>query len=213
MPQPPNEAAGLGTLFHNWVAGLLDPLTEEPLAAGIPDRGDTQAQIAQLGEGTVEARRFARWQKAFRTSLWAQRQVVAVERPYDMALAGHRIPARLDAVFAGAIDDTPGQEQEGRYTVVDWKTGRPPRTMAERDERLLQLDLYRIAFSRARGVPIENVDACLFYVGAPAGKRQIGLPRRRGEREILAQILANPTAATVLGEDFDEDVTGSPSSD
>lgn len=213
MPQPPNEAAGLGTLFHNWVAGLLDPLTEEPLTAGIPDRGDTQEQIARLGEGSAEARRLARWQKAFRDSLWAQRQVVAVERPYDMALAGHRIPARLDAVFAGAIDDAPGQEQEGRYTVVDWKTGRPPRTPAERDQRLLQLDLYRIAFSRARGVPIEAVDACLFYVGAPAGRRQIGLVRRRGEQEILAQILANPTAATVLGEDFDEEVTGSPSSD
>ncbi len=202
MPQPPNEAAGLGTLFHNWVAGLLDPLTEEPLTAGIPDRGDTREQIARLGEGSAEERRFARWQKAFRSSVWAKRQVVAVERPYDMALAGHRIPARLDAVFAGAIDDAPGQEQEGRYTVVDWKTGRPPRTPAERDERLLQLDLYRIAFSRARSVPIENVDACLFYVGAPAGKRQIGLTRRRGEQEILAQILANPTAATVLGGGF-----------
>ncbi len=211
MPQPPNEAASLGTLFHNWVAGLLDPLTEEPLAAGIPDRGDVERQIAALGPGTGQARRLARWQKAFEASVWARRRVVAVERPYDMAFAGHRIPARLDAVFAGAVDDAPGAEQEGCYTVVDWKTGRPPRTAQERQDRLLQLDLYRVAFSRARGVPISAVDACLFYVGAPAGKRQIAADRGKSEEEILGPILADPTAALVLGEgqgdDFDEDDT------
>lgn len=206
MPAPPNEAANLGTLFHNWVATLLDPASEEPLEAGIPDPGDVQTQLAALGDSR-EARRLARWQKAFQNSIWARRRVVAVERPYDMALAGHRIPARLDAVFAGALADRPGEEQTGRYTIVDWKTGRPPTTAVQREERLLQLDLYRIAFSRARTIPIGRVDACLFYVSAPAGRRQIPLTTRHTERQIIANILANPAAAAVLGTDFDEDDT------
>ena len=204
MPQGPNESAGLGTLFHNWVAGRLDPLTEEPLQAGIPDREDVETGIRQLGEG-VESRRFARWQKAFNESIWSRRRPIAVERPYDMALAGHRIPARLDAVFAGALDDEPGKEQAGRYTVVDWKTGRRPTTDEQIRQRLLQLDLYRIAFSRARQVPMDHVDACLFYVAAPAGKRQIAALASRSEEEILRTILGNPAAAAVLGTDFDED--------
>lgn len=204
MPQPPNEVASLGTLFHNWVATLLDPETEEPLTAGIPQREDVEATIADL-QGSGEARRFARWQNAFENSRWSRRLVVAVERPYDMALAGHRIPARLDAVFAGGVDDEPGAERDGWYTIVDWKTGRPPMNRDQRAVRLLQLDLYRIAFSRARGVPMDHVEACLFYVNAPAGKRQINSNAHRSEEEIVSAVMNNPAIRAVLADDIDDD--------
>jgi DNA helicase-2/ATP-dependent DNA helicase PcrA len=47
--------------------------------------------------------------------------------------------------------------------IVDWKTGRlPPEDVLP--TKLLQLDVNRLAWSRAKGVPVEDVRACLYYV-------------------------------------------------
>jgi DNA helicase-2/ATP-dependent DNA helicase PcrA len=43
--------------------------------------------------------------------------------------------------------------------------GRPPRTDAEKKERLLQLELYRRAYHAKHGVPLDRIDVALFYVG------------------------------------------------
>ena len=51
-----------------------------------------------------------------------------------------------------------------RVEIVDWKTGRPPRTAAEREERLAQLRLYRRAYQARSGVPAELIDVVLYYV-------------------------------------------------
>ena len=48
---------------------------------------------------------------------------------------------------------------------MDWKTGKPPVTKKERDERMLQLAQYRLAYHKAHGVPLDDIDAALFYVG------------------------------------------------
>ncbi|MGO8608964.1 PD-(D/E)XK nuclease family protein, partial [Rhizobium johnstonii] len=53
----------------------------------------------------------------------------------------------------------------GRIEIVDWKTGRPPRTEHEREDRLLQLRLYRRAYHERTGVPLEQIDVVLYYVG------------------------------------------------
>jgi DNA helicase-2/ATP-dependent DNA helicase PcrA len=47
---------------------------------------------------------------------------------------------------------------------VDWKTGRPPSSAAEREERMLQLALYRLAYHKRHGVPLEEIDVALYYV-------------------------------------------------
>ena len=65
---------------------------------------------------------------------------------------------KLDAVYRR-------EDRGGRIEIVDWKTGRPPRTAAEREERMLQLALYRLAYHRAHGVPLEDIDVALYYVG------------------------------------------------
>ena len=65
---------------------------------------------------------------------------------------------KLDAVYRR-------EDRGGRIEIVDWKTGRPPRTAAEREERMLQLALYRLAYHRAHGVPLEEIDVALYYVG------------------------------------------------
>ena len=222
MPQPPALAAEAGTLFHTWVASFLDhdfsdtdvdsalALLKSPSAAA--PRSTAQHPAAEplaAGQtaGNPDAADFHAWQKAFLSSQWRSRTAVSVEREYDIALPCHRLAAKMDAVFAGRLADKPGREQAGAYTIVDWKTGSRPRDADQQAIRLLQLDIYRLAFSLAAGVDIANVDACLFYVSEkdPA-LRQIDAQPRTAD-EIAAEIVRNPRFAAAMGpaEDLAEE--------
>ena len=222
MPQPPALAAEAGTLFHTWVASFLDhdlsdtdvdsalALLGSPSAAA--PRSTAQHPAAEpLAAGQIagnpDAADFRAWQKAFLSSQWRSRTAVSVEREYDIALPCQRLAAKMDAVFAGHLTDKPGHEQAGAYTIVDWKTGSRPRDADQQAIRLLQLDIYRLAFSLAAGVDIADVDACLFYVSEkdPA-LRQIDAQPRTAD-EIAAEIVRNPRFAAAMGpaEDLAEE--------
>ena len=222
MPQPPALAAEAGTLFHTWVASFLDhdfsdtdvdsalALLGSPSAAA--PRSTAQYPAAEplaAGQtaGNPDAADFRAWQKAFLSSQWRSRTAVSVEREYDIALPCQRLAAKMDAVFAGRLADKPGHEQAGAYTIVDWKTGSRPRDADQQAIRLLQLDIYRLAFSLAAGVDIADVDACLFYVSEkdPA-LRQIDAQPRTAD-EIAAEIVRNPRFAAAMGpaEDLAEE--------
>jgi len=56
--------------------------------------------------------------------------------------------------------DAPG----GGYDVVDWKTGRPPGSEAERDAVSVQLAAYRLAWAALAGVAVADVRAAFYYV-------------------------------------------------
>jgi DNA helicase-2/ATP-dependent DNA helicase PcrA len=60
---------------------------------------------------------------------------------------------RIDAVFAAGADGV---------DVVDWKTGRPP-TGARLRAAAVQLAVYRLAWSRLTGLPLDRVGAAFFY--------------------------------------------------
>ena len=103
-------------------------------------------------------------QENFLRSEWASLQPIEVETEIDFAddslLADgrpHVIICKLDAVYRR-------EDRDGRIEIVDWKTGRPPRTPAERQERMLQLELYRRAYARRHGVPEGEIDVALYYV-------------------------------------------------
>lgn len=213
MPQPPKDAANLGTMFHAWVASRLDPAAGEPgpsaaagdsQQAGISTGSSASSSTADLQvlerlariESNPDdplARRIATWKRAFEESIWSRRQVESVEQEYELYLSGHRLPARLDAVFRGAISDEPGHETPGRFTVVDWKTGRRPQTASETRARLLQLRVYRIAFALSQGIDPGDVDAALFYVSqADPGRRQIELRDHGTLEDLMAQLDRNP---------------------
>ncbi len=63
------------------------------------------------------------------------------------------VRGRIDAVFA----DDPG----GGYDVVDWKTGRPPGSAAEKQAVSVQLAAYRLAWAALAGVDVEQRPGCL----------------------------------------------------
>ena len=159
MPEKPYPQTALGTLFHSWVeqhyggAGALS-LDDDLWSSDDEERADAAVSVADLAD-------LARLQEVFLASPWARRSPIAVESEIHLPLsdpadgAEHIVICKLDAVFETA---------EGRIEIVDWKTGRSPANGTEREERMLQLALYRLAYHRRHGVPLERIDVALYYV-------------------------------------------------
>jgi DNA helicase-2/ATP-dependent DNA helicase PcrA len=157
MPERPYRQTRLGTLFHAWV----ERRSEQVGVGARIDEGLWEVDEEGPESGDVspaDAADLAELQERFERSEWAPLQPIAVEIEIDFAFSdGHIVICKLDAVYRR-------EDRGGRIEIVDWKTGRAPRTAAEREERMLQLALYRLAYHRRFGVPLENIDVALFYV-------------------------------------------------
>src|SRR5690606_8401939 len=79
---------------------------------------------------------------------------------------------RMDAVFR-----TP----DGRYDVVDWKTGHPPTGAAAR-AAAVQLATYRLAWADLSGTPLDRVGAAFHYVRVNQTVRPVDLLDASGLR-------------------------------
>ncbi|MDQ1732904.1 MAG: ATP-dependent helicase UvrD/PcrA [Pseudonocardiales bacterium] len=149
LPQRPAKQARRGTAFHSWL--------EQRWSA------DTLLDIDELPgavDEVIDDRELERLKAVFEASEWAARTPVAVEVPFEMTFGARVVRGRMDAVFA---------EPGGRYTVVDWKTGQPPRG-SDAAAKAVQLALYRLAWARLNGISdaeIHRVGAAFHYV--PAG--------------------------------------------
>ncbi|PZU49625.1 MAG: ATP-dependent DNA helicase [Microbacterium sp.] len=160
MPERPYRQTRLGTLFHAWVeqrSGLSG--AGESLDAALWEQADDMSPVASASEGDAAA--LTELKDRFLASEWAELKPIEVEVEIDVALDDllpdgrpHIAICKLDAVY----------RRGDRIEIVDWKTGRPPRTAAEREERLLQLRLYRRAYHAWSGVPEGQIDVALFYV-------------------------------------------------
>lgn len=165
MPSEPSTASRRGTAFHAWVEqqfGKTALFEMDEIPGGGDDEIASDMDLVLL-------------QEAFLASPWSQRRPRAVEVDIETPLAGVTLRCRIDAVF----DAEAGQTYD--VEVVDWKTGRPPRSEQARAAREVQLAIYRLAWSRRYGVPIERVSAAFVYVGAGETVRPADL---LGEREL-----------------------------
>jgi DNA helicase-2/ATP-dependent DNA helicase PcrA len=138
MPRPPAPAARRGTRFHAWVEGLFEerPLLDPDELPGAEDEElGTDEDLQAL-------------QDAFLASPWATRKPYAVEAPFSLPLAGRVVRGRIDAVY---------DLGDGRWQVVDWKTGREAADP-------VQLAVYRLAWARLRGIDPAQVSGLFLYV-------------------------------------------------
>ncbi|WP_447008332.1 ATP-dependent helicase [Saccharothrix isguenensis] len=168
LPFPPNPLARRGTAFHTWLeqrfgASRLFDLDELPGAAD---------------EGAAPDADLARLQEAFLASSWADRVPHDVEVPFEAKIDGLSVRGRMDAVFA---------DDDGGWTVVDWKTGAVPE-----DDRLpalsVQLAAYRLAWAALTGTPVEKVRAAFHYVRQDHTLRPADLLDADGLRELIRSI-------------------------
>jgi DNA helicase-2/ATP-dependent DNA helicase PcrA len=157
MPERPYRQTRLGTLFHAWVEHRSGLVGAGPSAdAALWDSDEEQPDPSSASAADDADLQTLR--EIFERSEWARLAPIAVEIEIDFAFgAGHIVICKLDAVYRR-------EDRGGRIEIVDWKTGRAPRTPAEREERMLQLALYRLAYHRRFGVPLDEIDVALYYV-------------------------------------------------
>jgi DNA helicase-2/ATP-dependent DNA helicase PcrA len=174
MPRPPAPHAQRGTEFHRWLEErfgqpqLIDA-DELPGAADDLDGTEPDAALSAL-------------KTAFEASEWAARQPAEIEVPFETLIGDRLIRGRIDAVFADAPD--------GRYDVVDWKTGRRPAAPAERRAVAVQLAAYRLAWAELVGVPVASVRAAFYYVRDGQTVRPADLLDEAGLAGLIASIPA-----------------------
>ena len=149
MPERPYRQTRLGTLFHSWVESRFGVTGSGDLIDSLPSEADRDAY-----ENPVDAAELERLQRIFERSEWATLKPVAVEVEIHVRVAEQIVICKIDAVY----------EIDGRYRIVDWKTGTAPRDDAELEVRQLQLALYRLAFAKWKGVDPGLIDAEFYYV-------------------------------------------------
>jgi DNA helicase II / ATP-dependent DNA helicase PcrA len=167
LPFPPNPMARRGTAFHAWLERRFgstrlidhDELPGAADAAAVPD--------TDLGS----------LQAAFLTSTWAARNPHDVEVPFETVIDGVGVRGRMDAVFA---------DPDGGWTVVDWKTGKPPGEASAAVS--VQLAVYRLAWSALSGAPLHQVRAAFHYVRDNLTVRPADLLDADGLRQLLSSI-------------------------
>jgi DNA helicase-2/ATP-dependent DNA helicase PcrA len=172
MPRPPAGQARRGTAFHQWLEQRYgQQLLIDDNALFGPDDDDP------AGDGDLAALR-----SRFEQSEWADRWPQAVEVPFETLVGDRLVRGRIDAVFA----DAPG----GGYDVVDWKTGTPPRSEAERHAVSVQLAAYRLAWAALAGVAVSEVRAAFYYVARDQTVRPADLLDEAGLAALIEQVPA-----------------------
>ena len=160
MPRHTDDYAARGTEFHLWVERQfgLQTLFDDDSFQPLP-KSDVALEELQ-----------AKWL----ASEWATRTPIEVEAGFETVIAGIVIRGRIDAVY----------KVGNLYEVVDWKTGRIPEN-DKLESATIQLAMYRLAYAKLHGIPIENIRAAFFYV---ADNKTIYREQLSNELEIAAII-------------------------
>ena len=204
IPHVASPTAEAGTVFHAWAERFInafhdtamDGTGDTPISGVMVSREamiqDLQAREHRYADAAqpVSAvdKRLAVWERRLVESRWARRRPQAAERQIVVSLPqldGIIVHGKLDAVFYGGLDE---QDTTKRFTIVDWKTGTKPRKPADINEKLAQLDMYRLLLSRIENVPLDTIDATLYYLSEPTeGDRELHA-RGKTEQDILAEL-------------------------
>jgi DNA helicase II / ATP-dependent DNA helicase PcrA len=177
MPQRPFRATRLGTVFHRWVEQRYGLATTDDVVDGLGFDLGFDDEVA--GEA-VERERLGALQEAFSGSEWADRRPLEVERELHVPFEGHILICKIDAVYSLP----PAPDGSPRVEIVDWKTGRAPRDADDRAAKELQLAVYRLAYARWRGLPLEHVEAAFYFVADDEVLRPEALPDEAALRSL-----------------------------
>ena len=161
MPQKPYKQTRNGTLFHAWVEARFGAAH---LTDGIDSVDNHNESLAQESIQQLKAN--------FEASRWANLEPLDVEREIQVTIGANTFICKLDAVFATAD----GVE------IVDWKTGKKPKDAEDESLKSLQLALYRLAYSRFSGLPIEKIEASFYFV---ADDSEVKPERLLSEAELI----------------------------
>lgn len=185
VPQEPNRSASRGTRFHAWAQDFLNAKLD-----GEVDDRETMVAGIETDDTTMAFEKA--WRHRLASSSWAQRMPVGAEQKITASVNGTLITGTIDAIFEGGLDSHDPTSlpdgDDGRVTIVDWKTGTRPETDDERSLRLVQLDVYRLLYSKISGIPLDRIDATLYYVGVEDETDRFVIALPKTQREIEREV-------------------------
>lgn len=200
VPMEPKEAFRAGTQTHEWIE---DQLGSRQQPAFDPEDIDD--------DGALEVFAAQQTREKFLNSVWAHRNAFALELNFATPVGETVIRGQIDAVYGYdsarqewlALDDRDRYDrmpvaernelmQRMDWHLVDWKTGVPPAEPKVWEARKIQLAIYRLAFHRMYGVPLERITASFHYVdqGEAGETKTIPHQQLRTVQE-LEQVLAD----------------------
>jgi len=138
MPRARDEYSSRGTAFHLWIEHHLK-------GSSIFDEEDFD-----LLQPIEEDRSLEDLKSAWLQSEWASKSAYEVEVPFETVIAGTLVRGRIDAIY----------KTDNGFEVIDWKTG----SKQLDEDAAIQLAIYRLAWAKLEGVPIEAVTAAFHYV-------------------------------------------------
>ena len=171
VPRRPGMAARRGTAFHAWLEQYYEQTQ-------MLDLGELMEPSDSFLDDTLDLESM---KQSFLSSEWADRQPAYVEVPLETRIGSVAVRGRVDAVFRDA---------QGNWLLVDWKTGHVPSGKSLKD-KLVQLAVYRLGWSRLHEIPLDEINAAFYYVGAGI---TIHAEHLQGEAE-LEQMIAAAFAA------------------
>lgn len=154
MPSQPFAETMKGTLFHSWIESRYG------IVSNFDQLDDTEAALEELDLTT--SHELENLKANFEKSRWANQTAKDIEVEIQVTFGQNTFICKIDAVFE--VDPADSELAGKKIEIVDWKTGKPPATQDEEDERALQLGLYRMAYAEHFGVSEEDIAVCLYYV-------------------------------------------------
>lgn len=145
MPNHIDKYARRGTEFHLW----LENHFKHPSLISMDDLFNDDLANDLMQDAPLD-----KLQNAWLASEWANREPIAVEVGFETMIDTTLIRGRIDAVYQTTAD---------HYEVVDWKTGKV-KSGEDLQTAAIQLAMYRLAYSKLKSVPIENISAAFHYV-------------------------------------------------
>lgn len=137
VPTRPFQATRTGTLFHEWIERKFRAAASEKEFISGFEEANLETLITN-----------------FENSRWATLQPIAAEEELQLTIGSHTIICKLDAVF----------ETPNGIEIVDWKTGKSPKTESEAAAKLWQLSIYRWVYATAKNIAPEKITGTLYFV-------------------------------------------------
>ena len=157
MPRARDEYSSRGTAFHLWIEKHL--------------RGNSifDDEDFDLLQPIEEDRTLEELKSTWLKSEYGNKSAHRVEVPFETVIAGTLVRGRIDAIY----------KSDAGFEVVDWKTGS---TVLDEDSAI-QLAIYRLAWAKLAGVPVESVSAAFHFVPTGVTDRRTNL---MSEAELIA---------------------------
>jgi DNA helicase-2/ATP-dependent DNA helicase PcrA len=168
MPNHIDKYARRGTEFHLW----LENHFQHPALISV-DELFNQNLMSTEHDAPLEV-----LQKAWLSSQWADKTPIDIEFGFETMIDSTLVRGRIDAVYKVGAD---------KYEVVDWKTGKV-KSGDDLAVAAIQLAMYRLAYSKLKSLPVENISAAFHYVADNQTVRPADILTQEQLKELIVRV-------------------------